>query len=349
MRPRCKQGSIRCFWSYLPGVRTALGDHSTAFQSSVTLFFAFLRPIEQWTVAFLKLEGYLLEHSACPKIPRNRAVLLVPRISRLPTLNQPPRQKRSMRSSRIPLNPWKFISPPSYSWPLSPYPSPSTSPWNYPYFSAPSRPFTSSPWETSGPFSSDWENSWYSQSPSSTPWATPLPPMQLWYSPLTLQLSDSPYQPMPNWDISSPPSMALAFTSHGHGTPAFPDLTAAVPESIEKIRICLEQPAISYWTKQWGYATAYKRGGKAITLLDVLEAIYNYFQEPLSVDVLPPQYQSMLIAAHTERIAKSGAHSYTGLVRVDVLNGLRVLPGLRQLNYGDASGTIYLAVTLHKT
>jgi hypothetical protein len=151
---------------------------------------------------------------------------------------------------------------------------------------------------------------------------------------------------MPNWDISTPP--AASFTSlDSPWSSAFPDLTATVPEHIEKIRIYVEQPVISYWTKRWGYATAYKRGGKAITLLDVLEAVYNYFQEPISVDLLPPQYQSMLTDAYTRRISKSGA-LYSGMARVDVLNGHRVLSGMRQLSYADASGAIYIALILRK-
>ncbi|KAJ6483700.1 hypothetical protein DFH09DRAFT_1461041 [Mycena vulgaris] len=113
------------------------------------------------------------------------------------------------------------------------------------------------------------------------------------------------YQAMPNWDISTPPAIAFkSYDSHGST-----DLTATVPEHIEKIRIYVEKPTISYWTKHWGYATVYKRSGKAITLLDVLEAIYNHFQEPLSIEVLPPQYQSLLTAAYSERVAKSGRHT----------------------------------------
>jgi len=145
---------------------------------------------------------------------------------------------------------------------------------------------------------------------------------------------------MPDWDITTPPAMAFGFSLNL-------DLNATVPEHIEKIRIYIETPAISYWTKQWGCATAYKRGGNAITLLDVLEAIYNYFHEPLSVDVLPPQYQSLLTAAYTQRIAQSGA-AYSVLSRVDVLNGYRVLTGMRPLSYDDASGTMYIALCLGK-
>jgi hypothetical protein len=153
----------------------------------------------------------------------------------------------------------------------------------------------------------------------------------------------SQYQPMPNWDISTPPATAC----DTHGLSAFLALQDTVPEHIEKIRIYVEKPAISYWTKRWGYATAYKRGGMAITLLDVLEAIYNYFQEPLSVDVLPLQYQSMLTAAHAQRIARSG-EPYSGLSRLDVLNGYTLLTGMRPLSYRDAAGTMYIALCLEK-
>lgn len=146
---------------------------------------------------------------------------------------------------------------------------------------------------------------------------------------------------MLNWDISTPPA------SHDNRR-KFTDLKGTVPDNIEKIRIYVENPDLSYWTKQWGYATAYKRGGNAITLLDVLEAIYIYFQEPLSLDMLPLQYQRMLTAVYTERIARSGA-SYNGLTRVDVLNGYRVLTGMRPLSYGDAAGTVYIALHLGRT
>ncbi|KAJ7033410.1 hypothetical protein C8F04DRAFT_624077 [Mycena alexandri] len=124
------------------------------------------------------------------------------------------------------------------------------------------------------------------------------------------------------------------------------DLKAAVPAHIEKIRIYVETPELTHWTKQWGYATAYRRGGRSITLLDVLEAVYNYFQEPVSVDVLPPQYQGMVAGAYSKRVAKTGG-AFGGLTRVDVLNGCRVLSGMRALSYGDAAGgTMYIALEL---
>ncbi|KAJ7672079.1 hypothetical protein B0H17DRAFT_1141242 [Mycena rosella] len=268
-----------------------------------------------------------------------------------------PRQKRSRRSSRIPFNSWNFNStPPCNGWQLSSYSSPLNLPWNYHHLPAvSSSALPQSPWGTSSHSPSHgWGNSWYPQqsfstppSPFSTPqlpWATPLPPVQPWYSPMLAHPGNSPYQPMPKWDISTPP--ATAFPLHAlHGGNHGLNLTAAAPETIEKIRIYIETPVISYWTKQWGYATAYKRGGRGITLQDILEAIYNYFQEPLAVDVLPLQYQSMLTAAYTERVAKAGG-AYGGLARVDVLNGFRFLSGMRQLSYGDASGTVYIALTL---
>ncbi|KAJ7478579.1 hypothetical protein B0H11DRAFT_1277524 [Mycena galericulata] len=249
-----------------------------------------------------------------------------------------PRPKRSRRASRVPFNPWNYNPSLGYAWSSSPYSSPSTLPWTFPPSPTPSPgPFSPSSWMASTPY--DWGNPWYPQSPFSTPqapWNTLLPPWHPSYSSHTYDRC----QPTLNWDISTHP------TSHDNQG-KFSDLTATVPDNIEKIRIYVEKPAISYWTKQWGYATAYKRGGKAISLLDVLEAIYNYFQEPVSIDVLPPQYQSMLSAAYTERVAKSGA-AYTGLARVDVLNGNRILYGMRPLSYGNASGTMYIALHLRK-
>lgn len=153
---------------------------------------------------------------------------------------------------------------------------------------------------------------------------------------------------MPHWDVSTPPATSPAFDIHGFSGSAFDDvdLKAAVPAHIEKIRIYVETPELTHWTKQWGYATAYRRGGRSITLLDVLEAVYNYFQEPVSVDVLPPQYQGMVAGAYSKRVAKTGG-AFGGLTRVDVLNGCRVLSGMRALSYGDAAGgTMYIALEL---
>ncbi|KAJ7750088.1 hypothetical protein DFH07DRAFT_1034589 [Mycena maculata] len=243
-----------------------------------------------------------------------------------------------------PVNPWNLNSFP-YTWPLSPYSSASTLPWAFSQSPPTPAPFTPSSWAQSGlPPTHGWGNSWYPQSPFSTctpqaQWITPLPPVPSWHSPLTSFPGQSRYQPL-NWDISTHPA------SHDNQA-KFTDLKATVPDTVEKIRMYVEKPSMLYWTKQWGYATAYKRGGEAITLLDVLEAIYVYFQEPLAVDVLPPQYQSMLTATYTERIANSGA-AYSGLARVDVLNGYRILSGLRPLIYGDAAGTMYIALHLVK-
>ncbi|KAJ7125381.1 hypothetical protein C8R44DRAFT_875188 [Mycena epipterygia] len=265
-----------------------------------------------------------------------------------------PRRKRSTRSesSCIPFNLLNFNPSPPHAWPLSPHSSPATLPWTFPHsplLTTP--PFSSPSWGASSPLPcNEWGNSGYPPSPFSpatpqVPWVTVLP-AQPWYSPTPVCPGYSQYQTLPTWDISTPPHSA--FPPHdSHETSAFMDLKSAGPEHIEKIRIYVESPALSHWTKQWGYATAYKRGGKTITLLDVLEAIYNYFQEPLSVDVLPPQYQGMLTAAYTERVSMTG-EAYSGLCRVDMLNGYRVLSSMRPLSYGDAAGTMYIALNLRK-
>ncbi|KAJ6593209.1 hypothetical protein B0H19DRAFT_1089403 [Mycena capillaripes] len=260
-----------------------------------------------------------------------------------------PSRKRSMRSSRIPFNPWNFSPSPSHVWPIlmTPHSSSPTS-WSVPLPGFSPVPFSPLPLGVSTPLpSDDRRNSLLSPSPFSPPqilWTTSppsilLPPTQ---SPPPTNPSYQ-YQPMPDWDMSTPPATEF----NPHGLSAFSDLNAILPAHIEKVRIFVETPALSYWTKQWGYATAYKRDGKAITLLDVLEAIYNYFQEPLSVDVLPPHYQGMLTNAYAERIVKAGPGApYSGLSRVDVLNGYRVLSGMRPLSCADASGTMYVALCL---
>ncbi|KAJ7645918.1 hypothetical protein DFH06DRAFT_1095996 [Mycena polygramma] len=253
---------------------------------------------------------------------------------------------------------WNLNPSPTWVWPPSQNSSQSTMAWN---ISTP--PFSPPAWGSSS--TSPWGNSWYPPSPFSTPeassrplpwansgfppfgqpsWTTSPPSIPLYSLPGTYP-SYSQYQPTPNWDISTPP--ATAFDTHALS--AFSDLSAAVPAHIEKIRIFVERPAISYWTKQWGYATAYRRSGKAITLLDVLEAVYNYFQEPLPGDAVLPQYQGMLTSAYAQRVAKAGpGAAYSGLARVDVLNGTRVLTGMRPLSYGDTAGTMYIALCLGK-
>ncbi|KAJ7099355.1 hypothetical protein B0H15DRAFT_819959 [Mycena belliarum] len=267
-----------------------------------------------------------------------------------------PRQKRSKRLTRTPFNSWNINSrPPLYSWTLSPFPPPSALPWISPLSTPALPPSPAQSWGTSGRFSpNDWLNSWYPSTAFSTPqtpWTAPLPSVQPWLSPTTDYNIKPIYDAVPDWDISTPPATAPAFSSqprvHWTPTAAFPDLAAEVPEHVETIRIYVEKPAITYWTKQWGYATAHKRSGRALTLRDVLEAVYHYFQEPLAADALPPQYQSALAAVYSERIALNGPPEYAGLARVDVLNGLRVLAGMRQLNYAaDASGIMYIALSL---
>ncbi|KAJ6491596.1 hypothetical protein C8R47DRAFT_1121165 [Mycena vitilis] len=263
---------------------------------------------------------------------------------------------------------WNVDPAPTWVWPPSQHSSQPTMAWNI------STPPLSPPAWGSSP-TSPWGNSWYPISPFSTPqassrpspwansgfapstfgsaqlsWTTSPPsislsPLQPFYRLPGTHPSYSQYQPTPNWDISTPP--ATGFDTHGLS--AFSDLQAAVPARIEKIRIFVERPAIAYWTKQWGYATAHRRNGKAITLLDVLEAVYNYFQEPLPVDAVLPQYQGMLTSSYAQRVAKAGAGAADGgLTRVDVLNGTRVLMGMRPLSYGDAAGTMYIALCLGK-
>ncbi|KAJ7133752.1 hypothetical protein C8R43DRAFT_1023009 [Mycena crocata] len=257
-----------------------------------------------------------------------------------------PRPKRSRRSSRVPFNPWNYHTSQSYTWPSSIY-SPLHPPSALPWTSSGLSPTLLPSWGASTFHSYGWENSWYTQSPYNTSPQTPWPSSMSMVQPWSLYPNYTQHQSMSNWDIATPP--ATSFSAHdSRGMAVFTDLTVAVSESVEKIRIYVEKPVISYWTKQWGYATAYKRSGKAITLLDVLEAIYNYFQEPLSVDVLPPRYQGMLTAAYSKRIAKSSALCGSGLARVDVLNGCRVLSAMRHLSFGDAAGTIYIAVELRR-
>ncbi|KAF7362460.1 hypothetical protein MVEN_00593600 [Mycena venus] len=247
-----------------------------------------------------------------------------------------PRQKRS---KCVPFTP-------SHVSPVSSFSSPSNLSWSFPHPLPPT--FSPPSCGACSPLpSNDWGNSWHPQSPFSTPQNTLMttsPQIQPWSLSMATYPSSSQYHPMPNWDISTPPATAF---DH-HALSAFLDLMATVPEHIQKIRIYVEKPTISYWTNQWGYATAYKRGETAITLLDVLEAIYNYFQEPLAVDVLPLQYQSLLVEAYNRRITRAGAAYNPGLARVDVLNGYRVLSGMRPLNYYDASGTMYIALCLGK-
>ncbi|KAJ7286930.1 hypothetical protein C8J57DRAFT_1460405 [Mycena rebaudengoi] len=263
---------------------------------------------------------------------------------------------RSTRSSRIPFT--NFTSPassPPPNWFNSPFSSPPPSPWNSPSLLGFSPlPFSPSPFRTPSPLhSQNWGTPWYSHSPQTAAWYTPLPPVQPWFSPMASYPGYPPYQPtspyqkIPKWDLATPPSLAL----QPYGSDVQGELKSTIPKHVHKVRIYVETPDLAYWTKQWGYITAYKRNGKDITLLDVLEAIYNYFQEPLASDAVPLQYLHMLTAAYTTRLSTTGTLAnagYGGLARMDVLNGYRVVAGMRLLSHGDAGGTMYVALNLRK-
>ncbi|KAJ7163064.1 hypothetical protein C8R46DRAFT_1221865 [Mycena filopes] len=248
----------------------------------------------------------------------------------------------------FPVPAWNYNPMPPYNWPATAYnwssPAPAPPPWNYPHSSA----FYPPSWGHTA--SSHWGSSWYPPSAFDTPQA-PWTAHQSWHPPTPTYPSYPRYQPMPHWDVSTPPATSPAFDRHGFSGPAAAafdhvDLNAAMPAHVEKIRIYVETPDLACLTRQWGFATAYRRGGRSITLLDVLEAVYNYFQEPVFIDGLPPQYQGRVTGAYTKRAAKAGG-AFGGLTRADVLNGRRVLSGMRVLSYGDVA---YVALELrHKS
>ncbi|KAF7343683.1 hypothetical protein MSAN_01948200 [Mycena sanguinolenta] len=176
--------------------------------------------------------------------------------------------------------------------------------------------------------------------PPPPPFGQPIP-MQppVWSSELNPELSTPRgTHPFIDWDITQFPSSArLHESSDSQTDPTF--TSPAIFPPTELITISYgDTPILSFWENRWGPIFALGQGGHPVTLEDVLNAIYRYFDQPLTTE------DQAMMSNHTwgvvcdayhrrcDRPPNLRAYNVTrGPLRVDVLNGATKFSGLEMV------------------
>ncbi|KAJ7027401.1 hypothetical protein C8F04DRAFT_1122385 [Mycena alexandri] len=172
-------------------------------------------------------------------------------------------------------------------------------------------------------------------SPFLTPTAIACPPA---WSHLSPELcSPRGAYPYLDWDITRFPSTAQRCTSpHSHQTPISFDSPATFPPTQLITISYADTPTLMQWEAQWGPIFARSQGIHPVTVENVLDAVYQYFNQPLShADraALSTPAWNMVSDAYYQRLPRSpNLKAYDvsrGALRLDVLNGATKFSGLQ--------------------
>ncbi|KAJ7732365.1 hypothetical protein DFH07DRAFT_929079 [Mycena maculata] len=142
--------------------------------------------------------------------------------------------------------------------------------------------------------------------------------------------------PYLDWDITQFPSSARLFTSTHSHTAATLDGPATFPPTHLLTLSFADNPAHLHWECQWGPIFVRAQGLRSITVEDVLDAIYQYFNQPLGpadfATVSPPAW-NLISDSYYQRLPRSpNLRAYDvrrGALRLDVLNGATKFSGLQ--------------------
>ncbi|KAJ7108944.1 hypothetical protein C8R43DRAFT_1079952 [Mycena crocata] len=136
--------------------------------------------------------------------------------------------------------------------------------------------------------------------------------------------------PYLDWDITHFPSAAKRRTSKYSHTPAVLDGSATFPPTrLLTISFGADNPILMGWQDQWGPIVARAQGAApGVTVEDVLDAIYKYFNTPLtSADsaLMTPMFWNVISDTYYARLKRSpNMKAYDmrrGPLRVDVSGG----------------------------
>ncbi|KAJ7240770.1 hypothetical protein C8J57DRAFT_1193008 [Mycena rebaudengoi] len=227
------------------------------------------------------------------------------------------------------------LIPPHVAFPWSPIPPPV--------------PFPATPWATAHqipfdpppppPLFEDTPPPWAQVVPVTPTPAPPPPPPQPWnvqQSQLNPDLcSPRGSHPYIDWDITQFPSSAQRCISPHSKIAAPLDGSATYPPTGLITITFADNPILAHWEQQWGPIYARSQGLHSLTVENVLDAIYQYFNQPLGPNdrATVSQHSWGLISdAFRYRLPKSpNLPAYDigrGVLRVDVLTAVTKFSGL---------------------
>lgn len=182
------------------------------------------------------------------------------------------------------------------------------------------------------------------------PLGTPVPSRSLRLHPCIIYNPINPSIPILQWDILHRPEHARVYTGRQLIVPLDLQAEAVMPE-VKEVYIDSDNAMLAYWMKIWGPIIIKK---DKIVIRDVLDAIYEYFQEPLKkrdlrkIKEVPGNYDNLLLAAQW-RIKDSYDQlpevAYgVGFKRVDVMGAERRFQGLRSVLFLDNTWKVFLGL-----
>jgi len=120
--------------------------------------------------------------------------------------------------------------------------------------------------------------------------------------------------------------------------------------NVKTIYITSDHPVLQVWMESWGPIMVEKPN---ITICDILDAIYEYFQQPLTrgeyrrIKESPHNLACLIYAAHHR--ANDAHELYSrelavGFRRIDAMGGHRRFQGLRPVVYQDSTWKLFLGI-----
>ncbi|KAJ7183724.1 hypothetical protein C8R46DRAFT_1308669, partial [Mycena filopes] len=142
--------------------------------------------------------------------------------------------------------------------------------------------------------------------------------------------------PFLDWDFTRFPSTATRRTSpHSQQTPLSLDSPAVYPPARMLTISYADTPVLQHWEARWGPIFSREQGDYPVTVENVLEAIYQYFNQPLShadrAALSGPAWRCVSDAYYQRLGCSPHLQAYDvsrGALRLDVLGGATKFSGL---------------------
>lgn len=163
-----------------------------------------------------------------------------------------------------------------------------------------------------------------------------------------------PSVPVLMWDIVQAAELARVVGGRGLLVPLDLKASATTPKT-KMMYVSSDTPYLEYWMKRWGPILIEKTD--EIKVRDLLDAIHEYFQQPLveqdveALEASSPENMERVRIAAGFRIRQSydmlpAVSACQGLRRSDVLGGLRRFQGMRVVIFGDRTWKVYLSLSM---
>ncbi|TFK42491.1 hypothetical protein BDQ12DRAFT_732139 [Crucibulum laeve] len=185
--------------------------------------------------------------------------------------------------------------------------------------------------------------------PGTFPVAPPDYPVPFQLHPHIIYNPNNPGIPILQWDVIHKAELARVFNGRHLIVPLKLDAEAVVP-SIKKIWIASDHPILAWWMEvAWGPIVIEK---DKITIRDVLDAIHEYFQQPLTtrdlVHIKASCSEEALQHTARRRIRESyelrAVNTSAGVKRIDALGTHRRFQGLRPVVFQDNTWKLFLGL-----